>query len=91
MTGGAGFSRDAMISGQSNRANRTSNRPKFQDGQSLTSSKKRPMRFKEVSEEKLERIKRDFQAKRKKERTQNLIIGLVLATLLIVAVLLLFF
>lgn len=85
MTGGAGFSRDAMNRSKSNRANRTSNRAKFKDGQVSYLTNDKPLNFKEVSDDELEKIKLDIQEKAKKERTKSLIIGLVVGALIIIA------
>ena len=57
MTGGAGFSSDAMNKGRSNRANRTSNNAKFKDGQNTYLTDHQPLKFKEVSDEELEIIR----------------------------------
>jgi len=89
MTGGAGFSRDAMSRGKSNRANRTSQRAKFKEGQSTYLGNNQPLNFKEVSAEELKKIKLDIQEKAKKERTQHLMLGIVLGTLFVIAGLLL--
>lgn len=89
MTGGAGFSRDAMNRTKSNRANRTSNRAKFKDGQATYLADSKPLDFKEVSEDELKKIKHQIQEKSKKEQTRSLIIGLIVATLVIAAGLLL--
>lgn len=89
MTGGAGFSRDAMNRTKSNRANRTSNRAKFKDGQATYLADSKPLDFKEVSEEELTKIKHEIQERAKNKRTRSLIIGLNVATLVIATGLLL--
>ncbi len=85
MTGGAGFSNDAMNKGRSNRANRTSSRAKFKDGQNTYLTDHRPLKFKEVSEEELQKIKSEIQGNVKKERIKTLIIGLVVGIIVILA------
>lgn len=84
MTGGAGFARDAMNRSKSNRADRTSNRAKFKEGQSTYLSDHKPLHFQEVSEEELERIKLEIQEKAKKERMKSLIIGLVIGAVVLI-------
>ena len=85
MTGGAGFSTDAMKTSRSNRANRTSNHAKFKDGQKTYLTDDKPLKFKEVSDEELTKIKLEIQEKAKKERTKNLIIGLTVVTIVLLA------
>jgi len=85
MTGGAGFSSDAMNKGRSNRANRTSNNAKFKDGQNTYLTDHQPLKFKEVSDEELEIIKSEIQDNAKKERIKTLIIGLVVGVIVILA------
>lgn len=91
MTGGAGFSNDAMNTGRSNRANRTSKNAKFKDGQNTYLTDHQPLKFKEVSDEELQKIKSEIQDNAKKERIKTLIIGLVLVAIVILAGLYLFF
>lgn len=84
MTGGIGFSRDAVSSSQSNRANRTSNQAKFKDGQKTYLTGGKTFKFKEVSEEELAKIKNAIHRQAKAEQKRKLMIALGLAVLVLV-------
>lgn len=87
MTGGAGFSNDAMNTGRSNRASRTSNHAKFKEGQNTFLAGGEPLNFKEVSPEELAKVKHEIQEEAKKERIKTLIIGLVVGAVVLATVL----
>lgn len=91
MTGGVGFSGDAMNTGRSNRANRTSSHAKFKDGQDTYLIGNEPLKFKQASDEELLKIRNEILEEAKKERSKTLIIGFVLVVIAIVIVLYLFF
>jgi predicted esterase len=91
MTGGAGFSNDAMNTGRSNRANRTSKNAKFKDGQNTYLTDHQPLKFKEVSDEELQKIKSEIRENAKKERIKTIIIGFVVGAIVILVGLYLIF
>lgn len=83
MTGGVGFSKDAMNSGRSNRANRASKHAKFKDGQNTYLSESQPLKFKEVSEVELQKIKSEIRESVKKERIKTIMIGCIVGVIVI--------
>lgn len=78
MTGGAGFSRDAMNRSKSNRSLRTSNKSTFKEGQVSYSEHHEKPNFKEVSEEELSRIKQEIRDKAQARKRKNAIIAAVI-------------
>ena len=89
MTGGAGFSRDAINRTKQNRSLRNSQKNKFKGGvdRSLASGNKKKAKYKQVSKEKLAIIKAKIRAKARREKREKrtiLLIIIILALILII-------
>ncbi|MFM1874921.1 MAG: hypothetical protein RL266_658 [Bacteroidota bacterium] len=91
MTGGAGFSRDAMNRSKSNRSLRTSNKSKFKEGQVSYSEHHEKPNFKEVSEPELNRIKQQIREKALARKRKNAIIAVTVVGAAVIALVYLLF
>jgi predicted nucleic acid-binding Zn ribbon protein len=93
MSGGAGHVRDMQNRMRQNRAMRSSQKDRFKSNNknlSYSKGKSHKLNFVEVSDEKLEEIKRDIRVKAKQERRKEIILFLIVCLVIILAIWLLY-